>query len=332
MGLPGEWFLMAKDTNIDIEELAAVMQIGPNCSWDATGIRAQSQDTFFYLSPQDFPSAPEACNLVYINPIVSSLPDFYNANIAQIKQIIQPDGFFGGEGRILYLEFPSNYNSKFADSITTTFTTLAVDLGIPENPLFDSAQINFKSIYKSDFVGYGTLRTKFNNLPINAIKRKLIKSQRTTFKVRNKLSGAYVNIPGGFDPGGINSDKTIYQWFGTNSGVPILEFEMDTIYKAKNLRYLVNSSRLISTGINENDFLKSFKIYPNPGKEYFQISIPNQIKIDYLGIYNAAGILIKEFFDITSDQKVFHEIEQSGMYVIQIKQDNKIYHHKWLKN
>jgi hypothetical protein len=107
---------------------------------------------------------------------------------------------------------------------------------------------------------------------------------------------------------------------------------MDTIYKAKNLKYLVNSSRLISTGINENDLVKSFKIYPNPGKEFFQVSIPNQIKIDYLGIYNAAGILIKEFFDITSDQKVFHEIEQSGMYVIQIKQDNKIYHHKWLKN
>jgi hypothetical protein len=332
LGFPNEWYLMAKDTNVDVEEQAAILQNGPNCNWDATGIRAQSQDTFFYLSPQDFPSAPEGCNLVYINPIVSSLPDFYNANIAQLKQIVQPVGFFGGEGRVLYLEFPSTFGSKFADSITTTYTTLAVDLGIPANPLFDSAQIYFKTIYRSDFIGYGTLRTKFNNFPINAIKRKLIKSQRTSFKVRNKISGAYVSIPGGFDPGGVNTDKTIYQWFGTNSGVSFLEFEMDTINKVKNLKYLVNSSRLMSTGLTENEFSKSINIYPNPGKEYFQISFQNHAKIEHLSIYNTSGILLKEFFDIYPDQKVFHEIETNGLYIIQIKQENKIYHYKWLKN
>lgn len=332
MGLPGEWFLMAKDTAIDVEELAAVMQTGPNCNWDATGIRPQSQDTFFYVSPQDFPSAPEGCNLVYINLIVSSLPDFYNANIAQIKQIVQPDGFFGGEGKILYMEFPSTFGSKFADSITSIYTTLAVDLGIPANPLFDSAQIYFKTIYTSDYVGYGTIRTKFNNLPMNAIKRKLVKSQRTTFRVRNKISGAYVSVPGGFDPGGVNTNKTIYQWFVTNGGVPILEFEMDTIYKAKNLKYLVNSSRLLSTGLSENDFSRLIKIYPNPGNDYFQVSFQNQANIEQLSIYNSSGILLKGFMDVYPDQKVFHEIETNGLYIIQIKQDNKIYHFKWLKN
>jgi hypothetical protein len=323
---------MATDTNIDTEELAPLTGNSANSNWDATGIRHQFLDTIFCLSPADFPSAPEGCNLLFMNPVLSSMPDFYNTNIAQVKQIIQPDGFFGAQGQLLYLEFPSTFGTTFADSVQTVFSTLAVDLGIPANPLFDSAQVIFRQISNSSFLAYGDLRVNYTNFPVNTIKRKLIQRRKTIFKVRNKITGAYVDIPNGFDPGGINSVKTIYQWFGVGGGVPLLEFEMDTMYKARNLKYLVNSSRFMSTGFGEQNLIQhSIKIYPNPGNEYFEISIPGKAKIDVLSIYNTSGVLLKEFENILPDSKIFHEIESSGLFIIQIKQNNQVFYTRWMK-
>lgn len=331
-GVAGEWFLMATDTNVDPEELASLLPVGSNSNWDATGIRSQFLDTMKFLSPAQFPSAPEACNLIFMNPVLSVIPDFYQVNIAQLKQVIQPDGFFGAEGKLNYLNFPSTYSNKFEDSVETIFRTLAVDLGIPANPLFDSALVIFRQINRSDFVGYGTIRVKFNNLPIQALKRKLLTSRRTYFKVRNKLTGAYVDIPGGFDPGGINSDLTIYQWFATNGGAPILELEMKNSSQAKSARSLINSSRLISTGINEWSLKNEMIIYPNPGSDYFEIQFPSQQKIDLISIYDVSGKLLQEINQIESQQKFKPSISEPGMYLIQVKIGSQIHTLKWMKN
>ncbi|MFY8021935.1 MAG: T9SS type A sorting domain-containing protein [Bacteroidia bacterium] len=330
-GLADEWFLMATDTNVDPEELAPLLPIGANSNWDATGIRSQFLDTMKFLSPAQFPSAPEGCNLIFMNPVLSVMPDFYQVNIAQLKQVIQPDGFFGAEGKLNYLNFPSTYSNKFEDSIETIFRTLAVDLGIPANPLFDSAMVIFRQINRSDFVGYGTIRVKFNNLPIPALKRKLISSRRTYFKVRNKLTGAYVDIPGGFDPGGINTDLTTFQWFASNGGVPILELEMKNATQAKSANSLINSSRLLSTGQNEISVKNELLIYPNPGTDYFEIKFPASLQIDAVSIYDVSGKLLREFNQIESNQIIQHRLIEPGWYVIQVKSGDQIHNFKWMK-
>lgn len=76
----------------------------------------------------------------------------------------------------------------------------------------------------------------------------------------------------------------------------------------------------ILTGLNENNFEATFQIFPNPGKNYFNVSLTNNSKDNCtIEILNGAGIMVRKI-NLGNDSEINSTIDISelpdGIYMV----------------
>ena len=86
--------------------------------------------------------------------------------------------------------------------------------------------------------------------------------------------------------------------------------------------------------IPENSFSDSYKLYPNPAKDYFQISNQNAAsQIKEVVMYSFSGKLISTTTIVSENQKIMTDQLTNGIYMVQlISNNNGVSYHKLIKN
>ncbi|MGB0807263.1 MAG: T9SS type A sorting domain-containing protein, partial [Salibacteraceae bacterium] len=88
----------------------------------------------------------------------------------------------------------------------------------------------------------------------------------------------------------------------------------------------VNVVNLAPLGISENELLVNVNVYPNPAKDYFTISMPDNLNTNYeISIIRASG---SEVYRSSSQIKSLNISTQNwanGIYNIKISNENEYY-------
>lgn len=84
--------------------------------------------------------------------------------------------------------------------------------------------------------------------------------------------------------------------------------------------YGITVNNNVLTGLNENNFEATFQIFPNPGKNYFHVSLTNESKeICTLEIFNGAGILVRKL-NLGNESEINSTVDISelpvGIYMV----------------
>ncbi len=83
-------------------------------------------------------------------------------------------------------------------------------------------------------------------------------------------------------------------------------------------------------GESENS-IASFRLWPNPARDYITIWVPESLKLSAFHITSLEGLMIKKGNIISKNQKIDVSDLRSGVYVIQIKVFDKLIAKKLLK-
>jgi glucose/arabinose dehydrogenase len=86
--------------------------------------------------------------------------------------------------------------------------------------------------------------------------------------------------------------------------------------------------------VPENSLSDNYKLYPNPAKNYFQISNQNAAsQIKKVVVYSFSGKLISTTSVTTENQKINTDQLTNGMYIVQLISSNSgVSYHKLIKN
>jgi len=272
----GDWFLTADDTLISLTHSADLKVAGANKTWDITSWPNKNNlDTTFYANGFTYPGAPAGCNLVSYtkDPItMEEFPTYLVLNNNGLRYLIEAGTFGGSEGALKAYTFTSTYGTKYKDSLENYFTMLLSDIGL-NIPLADSIKIIYKININSEIDGFGTLKMDVGSFDV--LRQKMTQTVTTTAKIRNTITGTYIDVPGGLDLGSGDFTSNSYTWMGQNSGQPYLTANEDTLGNITDMNYMVASSRGFSTSLKENKIVRQeSKVYPVPAKD--QITIETQ--------------------------------------------------------
>ncbi len=273
----GDWFRTATDTLPTATNSALLKTGGSNKNWDITGwVHQHTKDTIFYANGATYPGAPAGCNIVSFtrDPITKdSTPDFMIVSNSAVKVIFSPGDLGPTQGQLKVVQFPSTMGTNFKDSMSSYETMLATDLGIPANPLFDSVRIYFSIRVSSLIDGFGKLKTYAGNFDV--IRQKLTNNVQISFKIRNKITGTYGDLPSG-TVDNMNETMVMYNWLGANIGEPLLRASEDTLGNIISMDFILSSSRGLSSGFAEHKVAIETKAYPNPASD--MLTIETQVK------------------------------------------------------
>ncbi len=272
--VPGDWFLMANDYDISANESNALKVAGANKTWSIKGFERQDKDTSFYADGNTFPGAPEGCNLVEYTKDPQTgdlLPSFYAIDNNWLKTLIDGSEFGEFSGALKLMKFPSTMSTNFKDSVQSSFTALATDLGFPANPLFDSAKITFKVKIDAIIDGYGTLQMDAGNFEV--LRQKAIQQLDAAFQLRNVLTGKYIDVPLGGELEGLNEKTEGYFWVGKNSGYFYASATTDSNGMVVEVNHMLASSRGVASGLKNLTAGGNTpsKVYPVPATELVTI-------------------------------------------------------------
>lgn len=263
--VPGDWFLIATDTTIDVNTSNALKLGGANQSWNLTGwAKRNTVDTTFYADGFTYPGAPAGCNLVSFerDPLtLEEIPAYYNISNTALRAILEAGPTSGSGGAIKMYQFPSTMGTKFADSSENFFTILASDLGI-EIPLIDSVKITYKIKVNSEIDAHGKLT--LNAGEFDVIRQVANTNVSVGFKVRNTITGTYSDLPGF---GNVDENTNLYSWLSANGGHPLLTATADTLGNIVEMEYILASSRGLTSGLSKVSAQNGIRVYPNPAKE-----------------------------------------------------------------
>jgi hypothetical protein len=277
--VPGDWFLMTNDYDISATESASLKAGGANKTWSIKGFERQDSDTSFFANGLTFPGAPEGCNLVEYTKDPETgdpLPTYYSIDNNWLKVIVDGTEFGSFGDGIKLMKFPSTMGTSFKDSLVNSITALATDLGFPEIPLFDSAKISFKIKIDAIIDGYGTLQMDAGNFEV--LRQKATQQVEVSFKLRNILTGMYMDFPIDGELGGLNEKTEGYLWFSKNSGSFLANAVTDSNGVVTEVGYILASSRGLSSGLKglvAGGNIAS-KVYPVPATE--QVTIETEVR------------------------------------------------------
>lgn len=101
--------------------------------------------------------------------------------------------------------------------------------------------------------------------------------------------------------------------------------EWNDLKVANDLYYIIEYNGL-STATPEPTWKSKVKIYPNPASDFFQVEIaPEDLNGKNLKVqlYNASGIVVREFEDIKNDLTIGVEGLSQGVYFIRIQNEKR---------
>ena len=276
--VPGDWFLMTNDYDISATESANLKAGGANKTWSIKGFERQDSDTSFFANGLTFPGAPEGCNLVEYTKDPDTgdpLPTYYSIDNNWLKVILDNSDFGSFNGALRLMKFPSTMGTTFKDSVSSFFTALATDLGFPENPLFDSARVSFKVKIDAAIDGYGTLQMDAGNFEV--LRQKATQEFEISLKLRNVLTGQYIDVPFGGEMGGPQKTEG-FLWFSKNSGSFLANAVTDTNGVISEVNFMLASSRGLSSGLKGlvSGGNTASKVYPVPATE--QVTIETEVR------------------------------------------------------
>jgi len=271
----GDWYFigtMSQNVNIDVLKSG-----GANLTWDFTNsITADVWDTSRFYDASSYPGAPAAANLVE-ERVTAGDVTFYNATNSGVKMLVE-EPMIGLSAALNIIKFPISYGNAFMDSANATLRMLATDLGMPSNPLFDSALINITIKIDAKVDAWGTLKLKSGTF--NSLRQRVTQSMIPDVYIRNTFTKKYVplsSIPGApsipVDP-----PTKSYVWMGANSGNFLLSVSMDTIDNPETAEYLLSSIRM-PTGVSAANNISAFNSFPNPAN--------NELNVDFSLIQNS---------------------------------------------
>lgn len=286
--VPGDWFLIATDTTIDVNTSNALKLGGANQSWNLKGwAKRNTVDTTFYADGFTYPGAPAGCNLVSFerDPLtMEEIPSYYNISNTAIRAILEAGPTSGSGGAIKMYQFPSTMGTKFVDSSENYFTILASDFGI-ELPLIDSLRITYKIKVNSEIDAHGKLT--LNAGEFDVIRQVANTNVTVGFKIRNTITGTYSDLPGF---GNVDESSNLYSWLSANGGHPLLTATSDTLGNIFEIEYVLASSRGLTSGLQKVSTQNTIRVYPNPAKESLSVDLTaSQNGVINYGIYDILG-------------------------------------------
>lgn len=324
-GLVGEWSLLQSCQSISAPNLAKISSAGSGQTWDALFLAAELEDTLRFKDATAFPMAHERTNLVWDTDDGLTDTRFFQGLSTSIKQALMPEGNFGIQGLVDYLVFPMILGQSFRDSIQSEIRGLMQDFGIPENPLFDSARVVFQVNHSSLTDGEGSLKWPMRPQGLICLRRKLEVKGSTRFELRNKLTGVYGPVPGGFDPGGIQFNHTWIQFFAQNFPSPILEYKMNSQNQVEAVSWVMNSSRNVANSLPELG-ASSLKVWPNPASDFIALQASGKLRL-----YAVDGICVAEVHDYQEGARFSLAQFRPGIYMILLENERGFYQTKFVK-
>jgi hypothetical protein len=127
----------------------------------------------------------------------------------------------------------------------------------------------------------------------------------------------------------VNFKETNYSYFHASQKFPILVVSYQNATGAatsNSVKIKLNNSAVV--GINDLSFDESFSIFPNPAKDYFNVSLYNPTNANCtIEILNTVGQTL-QLFNLTNDTNISNDISisnlASGMYLVKTTLGNKV--------
>jgi len=316
---PGDWFVLATDASVTETESIALKEAGTNKKWVFKNFERTEFDTTYFADGNTYPTAPEGCNLVSFtkDPItMEEIPSYYNVDQNWLKVILDDSDFGTLSNALKVFKFPSTMGTNYKDSVQGGITALATDLGFPENPLFDSAKISFNVISNNVIDAYG-----FIELPagmFEVIRQKEQQQFNVGVKLRNVITGTYIDFPIGSDLGEVS---TSYTWIGKNSGYFYAQAFEDTSGIINEVSFMIGSSKGVSSLKDLSLDKTPSKVYPVPASDKIMIeAVAQKSNKASITIYDILGNKVGESLTINMQaglNQVPVEINHltSGVYI-----------------
>jgi hypothetical protein len=113
----------------------------------------------------------------------------------------------------------------------------------------------------------------------------------------------------------------------------LVRFHVAPYFQGETGTYLldIQISRVANTGINDISSSNSFSIFPNPTKDYLNITNSNNQKIKNISIIDISGKIVKEFTPSISPVKIPVQDLSRGTYFVIIHSNNQKWHQKFVK-
>ncbi|MBU3663177.1 MAG: T9SS type A sorting domain-containing protein [Bacteroidetes bacterium] len=299
--VPGDWFVLATDESISELESNALKAAGANKLWNFKSFERTQKDTTFFADGNNYPTAPEGCNLVSYTRDPNTLeefPSYFDVDQNWLKIILDDSDLGALSGGLKVFKFPSTLGTNYKDSVESSFTSLATDLGFPENPLFDSAKISFTIVTDNKIDAHG-----FVELPagmFEVLRQKEQQQVKVGVKLRNVITRTYIDIPLPGDLGGFGGSTTSYTWIGKNSGYFYAQAFEDTLGAIGQVDFMIASSKGVS-GLKDMSLDKApSKVFPVPATDRIIIeAVAKKGSKAALTIYDILGNKVGESLSLS---------------------------------
>jgi len=304
---------------------------GSNYFWDFSSLVPLSQtvDTFVSVS-----STPFLYQLVFIPNIVANLAQ----PVSNFDSLFPLTGLDVSDIFRYYKKSTSSYQDV---GFALTFTEIPLPIKydspdviykLPVNygnqdssnsgfqisvPDFGYLEVDRKRVNKAD--GWGTVVTPYGSF--NALRLKSTIYETDTFYLDTAGFGQ-----------SITREIVEYKWLANGYGLPVIQFT-ETAGLAT-VSY-IDSVRLITVGIPEDQKRSKFTLYPNPAAGLFSVSVPGEWGHPVtIRLYTPDGRLVDKIY--LENQQGVRTIDlapyglKKGLYLIEINSKNLTEHHKLL--
>lgn len=303
---------------------------GTGQSWNFTGLNADATLTYNFLDPASTADAAKfpTSNLVFNN---NMLYLYLNMGTNDVKEVGWVDDassaggnpgnkvYFSWSPELLFMPFPSTYNTTYTDSSVGTLLLSGAALG---QPMIDSIKVVSRLTRNGHFDATGSLTINSTNFS-DALRHKRIDA---------RLDSAF--IKSGFLTGGQWADasqfgaapqfvtEVIYEWYVNGQNFPVFTADMNATQDSATRTFYD------PTNAKNNPLLGgAIEIYPNPASSHCFIS-GDMKQVHSVLFFNTLGQSYQMNFQNHQDKiEITTSALPSGVYSFQLlNNQNQILH------